>query len=47
MKRNIFSETEHRAALTKWFAILASFSISVSWGLVQTMTLELYPTVIR
>ncbi|KAL4240147.1 hypothetical protein ACF0H5_000941 [Mactra antiquata] len=38
---------EHKDSVTNVLAIIANTAVSASWGPVQTMTLELYPTVIR
>ncbi|XP_060594867.1 organic cation/carnitine transporter 2-like isoform X2 [Ruditapes philippinarum] len=40
-------DTPHRDLLTNVFAIIASMTINMAWGPVQTMTIEVYPTVIR
>ena len=42
-----FVELDNRATLTNVFALIANFGIHICWGVVQTMTIELYPTVIR
>ncbi|XP_053395964.1 organic cation transporter protein-like [Mercenaria mercenaria] len=40
-------EAPNRDALTNGFALLAHIGITMAWGPVQTMTIELYPTVVR
>ncbi|XP_053393714.1 organic cation/carnitine transporter 2-like [Mercenaria mercenaria] len=40
-------EVPNRDALTNGFALLAHIGITMAWGPVQTMTIELYPTVVR
>ncbi|XP_053395829.1 solute carrier family 22 member 21-like [Mercenaria mercenaria] len=40
-------EAPNRDALTNGFALLAHTGITMAWGPVQTMTIELYPTVVR
>lgn len=37
----------HKDELTNAFAMIANMGIAMAWGPVQTMTIELYPTVIR
>ncbi|XP_060552264.1 organic cation transporter protein-like [Ruditapes philippinarum] len=37
----------HKDELTNGFALVANMGITMAWGPVQTMTIELYPTVIR
>ena len=41
------SDTEHRASLTTYFALVASSGIDLVWGPAQTITVEVYPTVAR
>ena len=41
------SDTPYRDGLTNGFAIFAYLGTSPAWDTVQTMTIELYPTVIR
>ncbi|XP_053378933.1 solute carrier family 22 member 21-like [Mercenaria mercenaria] len=36
-----------RDTLTNVFAIIANMAINMAWGPIQTMTIEVYPTVIR
>ncbi|XP_053387558.1 solute carrier family 22 member 6-like [Mercenaria mercenaria] len=40
-------DVKYKDQLTTVLAIVANSSISAAWGTVQTMTVELYPTVIR
>ncbi|XP_053380069.1 solute carrier family 22 member 6-like isoform X2 [Mercenaria mercenaria] len=40
-------DAEYKEILTTVLAITANASIMAAWGTVQTMTVELYPTVIR
>ncbi|XP_053384617.1 organic cation/carnitine transporter 2-like isoform X2 [Mercenaria mercenaria] len=40
-------DVQHKDMLTNVLAIVANTSIGAAWGTVQTMTVELYPTVIR
>ncbi|XP_053383565.1 solute carrier family 22 member 6-like [Mercenaria mercenaria] len=40
-------DAKYKETLTTVLAITANASIMAAWGTVQTMTVELYPTVIR
>ena len=42
-----FPDTDKRNGLTIGFALVADLAIAAAWGPLQTMTVELYPTVIR
>lgn len=42
-----FTDVPTKDTLTNIFALLAHTGTSTVWGPVQTMTVELYPTVIR
>ncbi|XP_052816361.1 organic cation/carnitine transporter 2-like [Mya arenaria] len=41
------ADAPHKDMLTNIFALIANIGISTAWGPVQTMTIEMYPTVIR
>ena len=43
----MYSDTVLKDNLKKAFALVASLGIGVSWGMIQTMSTELYPTVVR
>ncbi|XP_053385209.1 organic cation/carnitine transporter 2-like [Mercenaria mercenaria] len=40
-------DVPNKDELTNVFALIANMGISTAWGSVQTMTIEIYPTVIR
>ena len=42
-----FTDTDKRDELTTGFALVANLAMEAAWGPLQTMTVELYPTVIR
>ena len=42
-----FPDIDAKDSLTNGFALFAYMGIVMLWGSIQTMTIELYPTVIR
>jgi len=44
---SFFTDASNKDILTNVFAIIANVGIQTAWGPVQTMTIEMYPTVIR
>ena len=47
LKNLSFPDTPYQGALINGFALVANIGITTAWGPVQTITIELYPTVIR
>lgn len=44
---HFFSDAPNKDILTNIFSLLANLGISTAWGPIQTMTIELLPTVVR
>ncbi|XP_053393411.1 organic cation/carnitine transporter 2-like isoform X2 [Mercenaria mercenaria] len=42
-----YTDAPNKDALTNAFALVANIGVSTAWGPVQTMTIEVYPTVVR
>lgn len=42
-----YTDISNKGSMINGFALVANIGITTAWGPVQTMTIELYPTVIR
>lgn len=41
------SDTDYKDSITNYFALAASAGVDMAWGPIQTLAVEIYPTVAR